>query len=534
MEIKVSARLLRHISRGIYRTPAAALKELVSNAYDARATEVSINTGFPTFESIVVTDNGDGMSQGEFKTLVQRIGLSNKIAGDILTTPGSSRQRRVIGHYGIGLLAVGQLAARMRITSKQRDSTHGFMAELDFNQFEERLEEGIKRSLVKDESELERRDTRTRDEQRFSIGKCTLWPVTFKTGARRNHFTKIELSLVRAEVKNKLAGRLNERNPKAVLMRQHYFATLDGLLTLLRDNEGEVRQGQYPYERLCWELAVYCPLAYPNVGLFKKDRPLGTFAQIAEEYNFSVVIDGLRLRKPFEREFFNQDNPITKYWSWLDETYAKDASGRKLKVSGYLLLKQQIRPKPMQGILIREAGVAIGLYDTTYMEYPFNEGYKFNQLTGEIFAEGLSGALNIDRNSFNETDDRYLALASWLHDKLQKRVFPAIKVLQKQPSASRREANRIAVCAALVSVARAVGRRSYKVKHKPLGKEAPLLAIKGRALVINQDHRDGTGSSSKMEKVLLAASLVMAGYITLKQLDQIITAIEDAKKSSNQ
>ena len=89
MEIKVSARLLRHISRGIYRTPAAALKELVSNAYDARATEVSINTGFPTFESIVVTDNGDGMSQGEFKTLVQRIGLSNKIAGDILTTPWS-------------------------------------------------------------------------------------------------------------------------------------------------------------------------------------------------------------------------------------------------------------------------------------------------------------------------------------------------------------------------------------------------------------------------------------------------------------
>lgn len=84
VEIKVSARILRHISRGIYRTPAAALKELVSNAYDARATEVSINTGFPTFEKIIVTDNGDGISQLEFKKLVQQIGLSEKTAGEIL------------------------------------------------------------------------------------------------------------------------------------------------------------------------------------------------------------------------------------------------------------------------------------------------------------------------------------------------------------------------------------------------------------------------------------------------------------------
>ncbi len=70
IEVQVSARILRHVSRGIYRTPAAALKELVSNAYDAGATEVSINTGFPTFEKIVVTDNGDGISREQFKDLV--------------------------------------------------------------------------------------------------------------------------------------------------------------------------------------------------------------------------------------------------------------------------------------------------------------------------------------------------------------------------------------------------------------------------------------------------------------------------------
>ena len=31
--IRVSARVLRHMSRGIYRTPAGAVKEIISSAY---------------------------------------------------------------------------------------------------------------------------------------------------------------------------------------------------------------------------------------------------------------------------------------------------------------------------------------------------------------------------------------------------------------------------------------------------------------------------------------------------------------------
>ena len=54
--IEVSSRIIRHISRGIYRSPAGALKELVSNAYDAGARKVTINTGYPTVEKIIVTD----------------------------------------------------------------------------------------------------------------------------------------------------------------------------------------------------------------------------------------------------------------------------------------------------------------------------------------------------------------------------------------------------------------------------------------------------------------------------------------------
>lgn len=104
--IEVSARILRHIGRGIYRTPAAALKELVSNSYDARATEVTIDTGYPVFETMIVRDNGDGMSKEQFKNCISHIGFTNKIAGESISMPHGYSERKAIGHFGIGLLAI--------------------------------------------------------------------------------------------------------------------------------------------------------------------------------------------------------------------------------------------------------------------------------------------------------------------------------------------------------------------------------------------------------------------------------------------
>jgi HSP90 family molecular chaperone len=104
--INVSSRVLRHISRGIYRTPAGALKELVSNSYDAGARQVTVTTGWPTLREIVITDNGRGMTTPEFEDIVQHIGFSNKNLGDEILVPRSPVKRRTIGHYGIGLLAV--------------------------------------------------------------------------------------------------------------------------------------------------------------------------------------------------------------------------------------------------------------------------------------------------------------------------------------------------------------------------------------------------------------------------------------------
>ena len=50
--LKVTSGVLLHIGAGIYNSVAGALKELVSNSFDADATRVVISTDYPKFEQI--------------------------------------------------------------------------------------------------------------------------------------------------------------------------------------------------------------------------------------------------------------------------------------------------------------------------------------------------------------------------------------------------------------------------------------------------------------------------------------------------
>ncbi len=77
--IYLSAKVFGHLSQGLYRTPAGAIKELISNSFDADARLVRIHTGFPRFETFSCEDNGTGLSRTEFVRLINRgIGGSYK------------------------------------------------------------------------------------------------------------------------------------------------------------------------------------------------------------------------------------------------------------------------------------------------------------------------------------------------------------------------------------------------------------------------------------------------------------------------
>lgn len=130
-EIILSAKVFGHISQGLYRTPAGAIKELISNAYDADATLVRIHTGFPRFETFSCQDNGKGISRKEFVGLMERgIGNSTKRADDAEFS--EIHKRPLIGRLGLGILSIAQICTEFDIVSHHRKSRTAFRVTIKF------------------------------------------------------------------------------------------------------------------------------------------------------------------------------------------------------------------------------------------------------------------------------------------------------------------------------------------------------------------------------------------------------------------
>ena len=76
--LKTSEKILARVTEGIYRKPASALRELISNAYDADAKKVTIATDAPRFAQFSIKDDGIGMSADVLAHLIENIGGSAK------------------------------------------------------------------------------------------------------------------------------------------------------------------------------------------------------------------------------------------------------------------------------------------------------------------------------------------------------------------------------------------------------------------------------------------------------------------------
>jgi hypothetical protein len=143
--LKASDRVIARVTDGIYRQPASALRELVSNAWDADANHVTVLTDAPRFSRIYVRDDGAGMSYETLSRLVHSIGGSAKRTEEgqklgvaslenVDRTPGG---RLLIGKIGIGLFSVSQLARRFRIITKMRGNDYRLIAEIRIRAYSE-------------------------------------------------------------------------------------------------------------------------------------------------------------------------------------------------------------------------------------------------------------------------------------------------------------------------------------------------------------------------------------------------------------
>lgn len=115
LPIKISKEVVSHLSLGLYRNFARAVKELISNSYDGGATKVKIKLDLDN-NRIVVRDDGQGMNIDEIKEKFLTIGYPTPLKETV-----DELGRKRIGTFGIGCLSVFPYCNRLQVITKKRN-----------------------------------------------------------------------------------------------------------------------------------------------------------------------------------------------------------------------------------------------------------------------------------------------------------------------------------------------------------------------------------------------------------------------------
>jgi hypothetical protein len=419
-EIIAAQKIIADISSGVYRSPAAAIKELISNAYDADATRVSISTDAPSFRTLTVSDNGSGMDIDKFLDVMNHIGGSRKRIGSDVSP---LKKRKIIGRIGIGMLSVAQLGTKFYVSSTQKGQPHRFIAEVNLEPFH------------KDDAALVSM-TKQKGDDHVHIGAIKY--VDQIPEDTDLHYTVITVPDAKKGLTSEITGLVRRAVGATEILNatQSKISSFREIVDVVRSsNRADLVLDGYYY--MIWELGLLSPVSYLDNAPF--DPSVRTIVdldslKLPPPEEFSVTVDGIDIARP--QSF---PNPVAVGYPSPDPklyalAYDRTISDRPLRFTGYIYSQQpRIQPEELKGIHIRIRGVGIGNYDKSWLGYPFDEGQKFGQVSGEIFVQdGLEPALNIDRDSFRETDVHYQALRGFVWDTLRKRVFPEFKLRQKE------------------------------------------------------------------------------------------------------
>ncbi len=465
--LRVTAGVLMHIGAGIYNSVAGAIKELVSNAYDADASSVTISMDYPYFNRIKVVDDGSGMSSKRLRQAMQTIGSSLKIFEG--TKRSKKFDRPIIGHLGIGLMALSQICRKAKIESKEIGSKTKLIAELDFSQFKER--EDMQMLLAKIDLLTERyggmeyfeeiindpnidEDFKVEVEADFEIAKmaekrlseikentpevdlhgehlgyCIFYPNI--PAPESDQGTTITLM----EIGNEVKDQLRDKDKDVQALPQKY-RELDNPLDSYRNDIDDwsweeicsrlqlgtsgIKYSDLPYyHQFLWELSIMTPVEYFKDGPLKIDKSiLASKKQELRKKNFQLTVEKHKMRKPILLPSGNLAKDLENMKRGLDYeiqliSFEGEVNKQPLKYHGYLYWqKEQNCPNMVQGLQIYIRNIGIGLYDRTMLNYDkVNPGSRIPQTSGEIYIEeGLEQALSVDRSSFRETDPHYAFL----------------------------------------------------------------------------------------------------------------------------
>jgi hypothetical protein len=462
--IVLSAKVFGHISQGLYRTPAGAIKELISNAYDAGAERVKIHTAFPVFNSFSCEDDGKGMSEDEFIGLMTGgIGYSEKRRPQGYPTEFG---RPVIGRLGVGLLSVAQICSQFNIVSHHKESETAFSATIKFPPY---TRQDIDKFV---------QEQKTQDKKEIHSGEYSIQKIPYEA---RKKGLKIFTRHLRLSFTRRMKD-LKRYGNKKFLRKTGPYEDFDAFVRAIYTPRAKSLFFLSDYDQLIFGLAVASPLPYLETGrssILLKLPSIQQYQEKLKSYKFSVDVDNLTLARPvsvpsdmfgtkpsncvvskvpeavsfkLEDGSYSEKVSINKYeitvkqsdltLRFFDLQYKSEINSQELSFDGYLFQQTgRLYPKEIQGILIRLRNIAIGGYSADALTYPFGEGPRFPMISAELLVNnGLEDALNIDRDSFNTLDPHYLRVQAYMHSLLHEVIFPESWFEEKSRNKRRRDA----------------------------------------------------------------------------------------------
>lgn len=412
--MKVGSQIIRHLSRGIYSTPAMAIKELISNAFDADAPEVKIETK-KGGTSIIIHDTGTGMDYHDFDENFTYISKSQKHSKDEKTPLG----RPMIGRLGIGFLAVSELCNTMIISSAKKGANTKFIATIDFSKF---------------------KDKRFEQSDFNDISEYTL--TNFPKEDIKESYTHIELLNLSEGFRNILSN----ISTKRAVHKQFKQTTFKEVVKEIWDTTVHLNidQAYGPYWKFVIDLASIIPIEYLKEGPIRHPQKIDYIENIKNNVSslkFKVFFDNMELRKPYLLPTLNklEDGNYT-ILPFSAERLA--SNGNVVKYSGYMYSQDGgILVDDWRGLIVRIKNTSIGIVQHDFLGYPYEGDSLYYKWTfGEIYVEdGLDDAMNIDRATFKTADPEYFAFIDSLHTKLKKEVFNSVQIRWRERTKEKRE-----------------------------------------------------------------------------------------------
>jgi len=369
--------LVKIISEGTYTNFASALKEFVSNAYDADAARVHLSVD-EDCNRITIHDDGHGMKLADFGDVYASIARGGKQPRNV-PKGKTSKGRFRIGRFGIGALAIINAAGVFMVRSTKKGSNSGFEAKIDLQALRSQFGKGE------------------------DLSKW--WQFQYKewdNEPKESHYTEVVCEGLSEGVKQFL------QRPGESQLGEVFGSTrqLSGI------------------DELAWQLGIICPVVYASgypvpSGDLKRPQDNLVFAKAGKlkKDGFEVFLNGREVKReillPSYAKSFKA-NTKKQLAFQRDLGYSircvHSAPGLTPSYEGYLVVQAfQVVPEELRGILIRVRGVGVGWHRTFNLQAKA-PSTLYPNLSGEIWVDGLDDALQFDRESFREDHPLYMQL----------------------------------------------------------------------------------------------------------------------------